>query len=94
MLGFDCLNYAADYNTCTVHAKTSPELVSLLESLDGYDEIYLDYPNYWRTMPRAVYTFLEKYEWTGKTIHPSCTHEGSDLARTEKMPIENIPRWA
>ncbi|MCD7819826.1 MAG: flavodoxin [Clostridiales bacterium] len=82
--------YAADYNTCIaqakrdLQAKARPELVSMPENLDGYDEIYLGYPNYWGTMPMAVYTFLEAFDWTGKTIHPFCTHEGSGLGRTEK----------
>ena len=34
-------------------------------------------------MPMAVYTFLENYDFTGKAIHPFCTHEGSGLSRTE-----------
>jgi len=82
--------YAADYNTCIAQAKRDkqakarPELVSLPENLDEYDEIYLGYPNYWGTMPMAVYTFLEAFDWTGKTIHPFCTHEGSGLAGTER----------
>ena len=42
------------------------------------------YPNYWGTMPMAVYTFLEHYDLTGKTIHPFCTHEGSGLSCTEQ----------
>ena len=33
-------------------------------------------------MPMAVYTFLENYDFTGKTIHPFCTHEGSGLSHT------------
>ena len=33
-------------------------------------------------MPMAVYTFLERYDFTGKTIHPFCTHEGSGLSGT------------
>lgn len=33
-------------------------------------------------MPMAVYTFLEHYDFTGKTVHPFCTHEGSGLAHT------------
>ncbi len=43
--------YAADYNTCIqqakedLQAKAGPELVSVPDSLDGYDEIYLGYPN-------------------------------------------------
>lgn len=89
--------YAADYQTCIaqakqdLQAKARPELVSLPESLDGYDEIYLGYPNYWGTMPMAVYTFLEAFQWNGKTIHPFCTHEGSGLSRTEKDIAKAAP---
>lgn len=82
--------YAADYDTCIAQAKKDlqvkarPALVSMPDSLDGYDEIYLGYPNYWGDMPMAVYTFLEKFDWSGKTIHPFCTHEGSGLSGTER----------
>lgn len=81
--------YSEDYQPCIAEAKRDlqaharPELVSLPADLDGYDEIYLGYPNYWGTMPMAVYTFLEAYDFTGKTIHPFCTHEGSGLSGTE-----------
>ena len=82
--------YAADYNTCIEEAKKDlqtkarPELVNMPENLDRYDEIYLGYPNYWGTMPMAVYTFLESFNFTGKKIHPFCTHEGSGLSSTER----------
>lgn len=82
--------YSAVYDTCIaeakkdLQAKARPELIALPESLDAYDEIYLGYPNYWGTMPMAVYTFLEAFDWTGKIIHPFCTHEGSGLSNTEK----------
>ena len=81
--------YAADYNTCIaeakkdLQAKARPELVSMIDSIDQYDEIYLGYPNYWGTMPMAVYTFLEAFDFSGKKIHPFCTHEGSGLSSTE-----------
>ena len=81
--------YAADYNTCIAQAKEDkqkgnrPELVKLPDDMDRYDEIYLGYPNYWGTMPMAVYIFLENYDFTGKKIHPFCTHEGSGLSGTE-----------
>ena len=81
--------YAMDYKTCVAQAqddlrrKARPELVSVPDNMDEYDEVYLGYPNYWGTMPMAVYTFLEQFNWTGKTIHPFCTHEGSGLSRTE-----------
>lgn len=82
--------YAADYQTCIAQAKRDlqskarPELARTLDSLDGYDELYLGYPNYWGDMPMAVYTFLEQFNWNGKTIHPFCTHEGSGLSGTER----------
>ena len=81
--------YAADYNTCIAQAQKDqkadarPELKAGPETLEGYDEIYLGYPNYWGTMPMAVFTFLEHYDFTGKTIHPFCTHEGSGMGRSE-----------
>ena len=81
--------YSKDYQPCIAEAKRDlqaharPELIGLPADLNDYDEIYLGYPNYWGTMPMAVYTFLETYDFTGKTIHPFCTHEGSGLSDTE-----------
>lgn len=81
--------YSEGYKTCIAEAKADlqkkarPEVLNLPDDLDAYDEIYLGYPNYWGTMPMAVYTFLEHYDFTGKTIHPFCTHEGSGLSDTE-----------
>lgn len=75
--------YSKDYNECTDEAKADqnrgarPELRAYPESLNEYDVIYLGFPNYWGTMPMAVFTFLEKFDFSGKTIRPFCTHEGS-----------------
>lgn len=91
--------YSANYKTCIAEAKKDlqtrarPEVLNLPENLDKYDEIYLGYPNYWGTMPMAVYTFLEKYDFTGKVIHPFCTHEGSGLSNTER-DIEKAAKGA
>lgn len=82
--------YSEDYQPCIAEAQDDlkrnarPELVTMPEDLDAYDEIYLGYPNYWGTMPVAVYTFLEQFDFTGKIIHPFCTHAGSGLANTER----------
>lgn len=51
--------------------------------LDEYDTIVLGYPNYWGTFPMAVATFLERYDFTGKTILPFCTNEGSGMGSSE-----------
>ncbi len=80
--------YAESYKACIAEAKRDlegearPEVLNLPENLDEYDEIYLGYPNFWGTMPMAVYTFLEHYDFSGKVIHPFCTHEGSGLSDT------------
>ncbi len=81
--------YSDDYKTCVAQAREDwqknarPAVLDLPDDLDAYDEIYLGYPNYCSTMPMAVYTFLEHYDFTGRTIHPFCTHEGSGLSDTE-----------
>ncbi len=89
--------YADDYKNCVAEASgdwkndARPELKNWLESISDYDEIYLGYPNYCGTMPMAVYTFLEKYNWEGKTIHPFCTHEGSGMGKSEKEIARIVP---
>ena len=89
--------YSPVYMTCIEEAKkdlrerTRPELVSLPESIDGYDTIVLAYPNYWGTMPMAVFTFLEAFDFTGKTILPLCTNEGSGMGASEREIRETCP---
>lgn len=77
--------YAKDYNECIAQAQDDqrqnarPKLKNYPKTLDGYDVIYLGFPNYWSTMPMAVFTFLENFDFGGKTIKPFCTHEGSGM---------------
>ena len=77
--------YSPVYMTCIDEAKKDrranarPELVTMPESIDGYDTVVLAYPNYWGTMPMAVFTFLEAFDFAGKTILPLCTNEGSGM---------------
>ncbi|MBO4831633.1 MAG: NAD(P)H-dependent oxidoreductase [Oscillospiraceae bacterium] len=89
--------YSPVYMTCIeeakrdLRAKARPELVSLPESVDGYDTVVLAYPNYWGTMPMAVYTFLEAFDLTGKTILPLCTNEGSGMGSSEREIRKTCP---
>ena len=82
--------YSPVYMTCIdeakrdLRAKARPELVSLPDSIDGYDTIVLAYPNYWGTMPMAVFSFLESFDFSGKTILPLCTNEGSGMGGSER----------
>ena len=91
--------YSANYQACIAEAQKDlrasarPALITLPQNLDEYDEIYLGYPNYWGDMPMAVYTFLEAFDWNGKTIHPFCIHEGSGLSGTVRK-IEGVCKGA
>ena len=82
--------YSPVYMTCIDEAKEDlrtgarPELVSMPESIDEYDTMVLAYPNYWGTMPMAVFTFLEHFDFSGKTILPLCTNEGSGMGSSER----------
>ena len=82
--------YSPVYMTCIEEAKKDlrekarPELVRWPDSIDGYDTVILAYPNYWGTIPMAVATFLEHYNFTGKTILPLCTNEGSGMGGSER----------
>jgi flavodoxin len=60
--------------------------------MNTYEVVYLGYPNWWGTMPMAVFTFLESYDFTNKTIVPFCTHEGSGMGRSEKDIAKLCPR--
>lgn len=95
--------YSKNYNKCIEQAQADqkrdarPELKNYPESIDEYDVIYLGYPNYWSTMPMAVFTFLEHFDFGGKTIKPFCTHEGSGLGSSisdikKLCPTANVER--
>lgn len=68
-----------------------PELSSHVENIDDYDVIFLGYPNWWADLPMPLYTFLEEYDLSGKTIIPFCPHGGSGFSRTEDTIAELQP---
>jgi flavodoxin len=82
--------YSKGYNECIAEAQADqkrnarPELKAYPDSIEQYDTIYVGYPNYWGTMPMAVFTFLEHFNFSGKIIKPFCTHEGSGLGSSVK----------
>ena len=84
------ITYPIDYHETTEVAKKElrdnarPELTDAVANLADYELIILGYPNWWGTMPMAVYTFLESGDFSGKTILPLCTHEGSGMGRSAK----------
>lgn len=92
--------YPAAYDACTQRAKNEqtinarPALNTHIENMAQYDVIYLGYPIWWGDMPMPVYTFLESYDFSDKTVYPFSTHEGSGLGRTETSLKETLPKTA
>lgn len=66
-----------------------PELSTHIDNLDDYDTIFIGYPNWWGDMPMPLYTFLEEYDFSGKTIIPFNSHGGSRFSNT----IETIASY-
>lgn len=80
--------YPTDYRACVSVASKemkSSARPALADDCDPtpYENIVLVFPNWCGTMPMPVYTWLEAHDFTGKTICPICTHEGSGLSNTE-----------
>ena len=78
--------YAADYYECIDDAKAElranarPELKAYVDDISAYDNIVVAGPCWWGTYPMAVFTQLERLDFTGKKVFPVMTHEGSGLA--------------
>ncbi|MBR1534124.1 MAG: flavodoxin [Ruminococcus sp.] len=68
-----------------------PEIATSVEDFDDYSIIYLGYPIWWADLPMICYTFLESYDFSGKTIVPFCTHEGSADADTQSKIQSAVP---
>lgn len=77
------------YNECIEIAKKElqenarPEIKGDV-NIEDYDVIFIGYPNWWGNPPMCVYTFIEKHDWTGKTVIPFITHEGSGMGGTDR----------
>lgn len=82
--------YSDDYDTVLDEAqeelndKARPKLSESVEDMAQYQTVIIGYPIWWGDMPMAVYSFLDEYDLSGKTILPFCTHGGSGISGTDK----------
>lgn len=82
--------YSDDYNTVLDEAKAElndnarPELSEKVTDISQYQTVILGYPIWWDDMPMALYSFLDEYDLSGKTVLPFCTYGGSGLSGTDK----------
>lgn len=80
--------YSNDYNTVLDEAQRDqneqarPELASHVENMEQYDTVILGYPNWWASIPMPVASFLEEYDFSGKTIIPFCSHGGGRFGQS------------
>ena len=84
-----------DYNSdCRANREQNddsarPGFVGTIDSVEQYDVIFLGYPIWWGKLPKIMYTFLEQYNFSGKTIIPFCT-SGSSGNKTSVKEIRSL----
>ena len=89
--------YPADYDsTLTIatqekNENARPAYVGDVENWEQYDTVFIGYPIWWAGMPCILYTFLENHDFTGKTVIPFNTHEGSGQAGTQQDLENRLP---
>ena len=80
--------YSSDYNTVLDEAQRDqnnqarPEIKNHVENMDQYDTVILGYPNWWASIPMPIASFLEEYDFSGKTIIPFCSHGGGRFGQS------------
>lgn len=86
--------YTEDYDALLEQARQEqqdqvrPELTGQVDNWEEYDVVFVGYPNWWGDTPMAVLTFLESYDFGGKTLIPFCTHGSSGFGRS-LVSVEN-----
>ena len=68
-----------------------PAIAEPVEQMEQYDTVFVGFPVWWYVEPRIVDTFLESYDFSGKTLIPFATSGGSGISRAEKSLEEHCP---
>ena len=67
-----------------------PEIAETVTDMDSYDTVIIGFPIWWGLAPRIIETFLESYDFSGKTIIPFCTSGGSGVGRSDTALHKNV----
>ena len=81
------LDYGDDSSRTTIEMNdpdARPEIAGSVENMEDYDVIFLGYPIWWGDAPRIINTFLESYDFSGKTIVPFCTSNSSGIGSSDR----------
>ncbi len=82
------LDWRDEHSRSTVEMKnpaSRPAIAEKLGNMGDYDVVFLGFPIWWYVAPTIINTFLESYDFSGKTIVPFATSGGSGLGDTEKV---------
>ena len=71
-----------------------PEIASKIDNMEDYDYIFVGFPIWWYVAPTIINTFLESYDFSGKTIIPFCTSGGSGPGKTDQILHQLCPKTA
>lgn len=83
----ECLDRAADEKA----ANARPMLAAHVDDMDDYDIVFLGFPNWWYTVPMAIMTFIETYDFSGKIIVPFSAHGTGGLASSIRDITRALP---
>ena len=67
-----------------------PEIAGAVSDMASYGKVIIGFPIWWGVAPRIIETFLESYDFDGKTIIPFCTSEGSGVGRSDEELHKNV----
>lgn len=76
------LDYHDDKSRSTIEMNdpnARPAISGSVENMEQYDIVFIGYPIWWGEAPRILSTFVESYDFSGKTIVPFCTSGGSGV---------------
>lgn len=68
-----------------------PALAATVEDWDSYDVVFVGYPNWWASIPMPIASFLEEYDFSGKTILPFCSHGGGRFGQSLTAIAKLVP---
>ena len=89
--------YSSDYDECLDRAadekadNARPALSGSVSNMADYDVVFLGYPDWWSTCPMAIFSFLDSYDFSGKTVIPFCAHGTSGLGSSVRNIKAALP---
>lgn len=79
-LDWTCSNSRSTVEMKDPHSR--PKIASRCANMDEYDTVYIGFPIWWYVAPTIIDTFLESYDFSGKTVIPFATSGGSGMGKT------------